>query len=213
MDGTRGLLRFGVAGVVLFVAVFTVIGASRAAYDPIRHFVSILSLGDGGAVQIVNFVVGGVLIAGLGLGLARSLTPGPGARWIPRLVTVAGFALAGCGVFIPDPSLGYPPGTPNELITPLTWHGAIHYLCATAIGVALSAAVLLGIRRGLALGERGLAAVSIGTAIAAVGACGLLLLFGGGDPVQRVGLFERIGIYAGWAWLAGLGILALRRAE
>ena len=213
MDRTRWLLGAGTIGAVAFVAVFTLIGAVRVAYDPIRLFVSILSLGEGGIVQILNFVIGGLLIVALGMGLARRWTSGHGGHWIPRLVTVAGFALLGCGIFIPDPSLGYPPGTPDELITPLSWHGAIHYLCATAIGAALSAAVLLSIRRGLTVGNRRVVVLSVATAIAAVGGCVLVLLLvvlSGGDVVQHVGLFERLGIYGGWGWLAGIGILETR---
>ena len=210
MPATRTLLVAGVAGTIAFAVIFTILAATRAAYDPVRHFVSILSLGEGGWLQIVNFVVGGALLAGLGIGLARRWTSGPGARWVPLLVAVAGVALVGCGVFIPDPSLGYPPGTPDQLVTPLTWHGAIHYLFATTILLALSAAVLLSLRRGVALGDRALATISVATVVVAVGGCVVVLLFGGLDPVQLVGLLERIGIYAGWAWLAGIGILELR---
>lgn len=210
MDRTRQLLVVGVAGVALFAAVFTVLGALRPAYDPIRHFVSILSLGDGGIAQIVNFLVGGAAIVALGVGMARRWISGPGDKWIPRLVVIAGVALVGCGVFIPDPSLGYPPGTPDVLITPLTWHGAIHYLWATTIGLALSAAVLLSLRRGLALGDRALVAIAAVTAVGAVGGCALVLLAGGPDPVRLVGLLERIGIYAGWVWLATVGLLEVR---
>jgi len=69
----RLLLASGVLGAVGFMVVFTALTATRADYDPIRHFVSILSLGDGGFAMIVNFVVCGVLIAGLGVGLARAV--------------------------------------------------------------------------------------------------------------------------------------------
>jgi hypothetical protein len=208
---TAWLLRGGVTGAVVFPVAFTLIGAVRAEYDPVRHFVSILSLGDGGWQQIVNFVIGGVLITVLGWGLGPGWRSGVGSRWVPRLVIITGVALVGCGVFVPDPSLGYPPGTANELVTPLTWHGALHYVCATTIGLAMSGAVLLSLRRGFASGDRALAGASIATAVAAVGGCGLVLVFGGPDPVQRTGLVERIGIYAGWAWLTVVGFLTLRR--
>ena len=207
---TALLLAGGALGAVMFVAVFTVLGVPRSGYDEVRHFISILSLGDGGWAQIVNFLVGGALIVGLGIGLARRWQAGPGSRWVPGMVTLAGIGLAWCGVFIPDPSLGYPPGTPDVLITPLTWHGALHYLGATSILLTLTGAVLLTIRRGLVLGERLLAAVSIGTAIFAVGGCGLVILLGGPDPIQLVGLLERIGVFAGWAWLALVATLELR---
>lgn len=68
---TRRLLAGGVMGAALFVLVFTILAATRAQYDPVPHFISILSLGDGGWAQIANFVVGGVLIAGLGMALRR----------------------------------------------------------------------------------------------------------------------------------------------
>lgn len=210
MPTPRLLLGAGAIGALAFAIVFTILGAARAAYDPVRHFVSILSLGDGGWLQIANFLGGGALIAGLGIGLARTWTAGPGARWVPRLVVATGIALAGCGVFIPDPSLGYPPGTPDVLITPLTWHGTIHYLFATTILLALSAAVLLSLRRGIALGDRALVLISAATVVAAVGGCAVVLLFGGRDPVQLVGLLERIGVYSGWVWLAVVGWRALR---
>lgn len=204
------LIQVGTVGTALFVAVFTVLTATRAGYDPVRHFVSILSLGDGGWVQVVNFVAGGLLMAGLGVGLGLRWRSRPGAGAIPRLVTIAGLGLVGCGVFIPDPSLGYPPGTPDVLVTPLTWHGALHYACATVILVALTAAVLLAIRRRGTIGLRGLTAASIGVAATVLVGCGAALLLSGMPPTEIVGLTERIGIYAGWTWLVLLGLLELR---
>ena len=209
MNAPRRLIQAGTAGALLFVAVVVVIGATRPAYDQVRHFVSILSLGDGGWVQIANFVVCGLLIAGLGIGLGRRWRSGPGARAIPRLVTIAGLGLAGCGIFIPDPSLGYPPGTPDQLITPLTWHGALHYVSAAVISVALTSAVLLAIRRGWTLRLGGLTAVSIGVAVVTIIGCAAALLFSGMPPTEIVGLMERIGIYAGWTWLVLVGLLEL----
>jgi len=206
----RLLLASGVLGAVGFMVVFTALTATRADYDPIRHFVSILSLGDGGWAMVVNFVVGGILVSGLGVGLARRWTAGLGSRWIPRLVILTGVGLAWCGVFIPDPSLGYPPGTPDLLIPPLTWHGALHFLGAGLIAFTLTPAVLLSIRRGLALGDIRLAAVSGGVAIAALAGLGSAWLLRGPDPFQIVGLLERVGIYAGWTWLVLVALLELR---
>ena len=204
------LVQAGTIGAALFVAVFTVLTATRADYDPVRHFVSILSLGDGGWAQVVNFVVGGLLIAGLGVGLRRRWESRPGAADIAGLVTIAGVALVGCGVFLPDPSLGYPPGTPNQLVTPLTWHGALHYASAAVILVALTAAVLLSIRRGRTLGLPGLTAASLVVAAVVIVGCGAALLLSGRSPTEIVGLTERIGIYAGWTWLVLLGLMAAR---
>lgn len=209
---TRWLLAGGVLGAVLFALVFTILAATRAQYDPVPHFISILSLGDGGLAQIANFVVGGVLITGLGVGLGRRWRDGPGARWVPRAVALTGVGLIWCGVFIPDPSLGYPPGTPDEVITPLTWHGALHYFGATTILVAMTAAVLLSIRRGLVLRQPGLTLTSVAVAVGVVGGCAAAILLVPGDPTRIVGLLERIGVYGGWAWLVFVGARELRAA-
>lgn len=210
LPSPRRLIEAGTVGAALFVAVFTILTAARADYDPVRHFISILSLGDGGSAQVVNFIVGGVLVAGLGVGLAQRWREGPGARAIPRLVTLTGVALVGCGVFIPDPSLGYPPGTPDQLITPLTWHGAIHYASATVILLAMTAAILIAIRRALVLRQRGLVLASIAAAVFAVLGCGAAIALGGRPPAELVGLLERIGVFAGWGWLVLVGLLELR---
>ena len=47
---TRGLLSAGAAGAVGTVVLFVAQGAVRPGYDPIRHYVSQLSLGPGGWV-------------------------------------------------------------------------------------------------------------------------------------------------------------------
>jgi len=207
---TRRLLVGGLVGTVAFAVLFTILGAVRAQYDPVRHFISILSLGDGGWLQIANFVVCGALIAGLGVGLGTRWRDGPGATWVPRAVIVTGVGLVWCGVFTPDPSLGYPLGTPNELITPLTWHGALHFMGATAILIALTAAVLIGIRRGIVLRDPGLFSVSAGVALGIVGIAVIAALLALPDPTRIAGLLERIGVYGGWAWLGLVGARELR---
>ncbi|HEY8870655.1 MAG TPA: DUF998 domain-containing protein, partial [Candidatus Limnocylindrales bacterium] len=54
---TRGLLASGVIGPVLFFVMFLIEGAIRPDYDPMRVFVSQLSLGDQGWLQIATFVI------------------------------------------------------------------------------------------------------------------------------------------------------------
>ena len=52
----------GMIGPVLFIAIFTLEGWLRPGYNPLGMFVSELSLGPGGWIQIVNFIVFGVLL-------------------------------------------------------------------------------------------------------------------------------------------------------
>jgi len=58
------LLACGVIGPALFVAAFLAQGAVRPYYDPLRHPVSSLAIGDMGWVQCANFVVAGALLLG-----------------------------------------------------------------------------------------------------------------------------------------------------
>jgi hypothetical protein len=58
---TKALLSCGAIAGPLFIAAFLVEGATRAGYDPLRHPVSSLVLGDHGWTQTANFVVAGLL--------------------------------------------------------------------------------------------------------------------------------------------------------
>ena len=112
---TRWLLTCGVIGPVLFVVAFLIEGAIRPDYDPARVFVSQLSLGDEGWLQVANFVVSGLLIAAFAVGLRRVLASGLASRWGPNLIGLVGLGLVISGIFVTDPALGYPPGTPQGL--------------------------------------------------------------------------------------------------
>src|SRR4051794_21435385 len=83
----RRLLTCGAVAGPLFVVVFLAEGATRAGYDPLRHPVSSLALGDGGWMQTVNFLVAGSLSLAFAVGLRRALkaAPGParGSVWGP----------------------------------------------------------------------------------------------------------------------------------
>src|SRR5262249_30549829 len=77
------LLRAGLVAGPLFVALFLVEPAFHDGYDPMRHPVSSLSLGPGGWVQMLNFLVAGLLCLAFAAGLRRALRPGPGAAAAP----------------------------------------------------------------------------------------------------------------------------------
>src|SRR5689334_15941007 len=96
---TRLLLVCGVVGPLLFILVFLVDGATRPGYSAWHHFVSSLSLGERGWVQIANFLVCGALVIGFAFGLRRVLHPGMGSTWGPILLGIFGLCLVGAGVF------------------------------------------------------------------------------------------------------------------
>jgi len=105
----------GIAGAVLFVATFTIEGWLRPEYDARRMFISELALGPRGLVQIVNFVVAGMLTMLFARGLATEF---PTARAGVVAIRLVGLGLVGGGAFVMDP-----------LTTPFRarhWHGHLH---------------------------------------------------------------------------------------
>jgi hypothetical protein len=160
------LLGGGLLGPALFVAAFLVEGATRPGYDAMRTFVSQLSLGENGWMQIANFVFSGSLITAFAVGLSRQLAPGRGATWGPRLIGAVGIGLVIAGIFVTDPALGYPPGAPAGLTESPSDHGAIHLIGALLVFAGLPAAAIVFFRRfGMLPTRGGMRMYSLATAI------------------------------------------------
>jgi Protein of unknown function (DUF998) len=203
-DGTRALLACGVVAGPLFVAVGLLQMLTREGFDPTRHPLSLLSLGDLGWVQIINFVLSGLLFVAAAVGMRRVLRPGRGGTWAPRLVGVYGTALIMGGVFVADPALGFPPGTPDGIPDQMTWHGALHSVAPVLASLALVAACLVFARRFAAEGRRGWAAASLAVAV-----IDLVPAAFSGHDLFFVALGVSVAIGLGW-----LSVLAARlRAE
>jgi hypothetical protein len=207
----RGLLACGVAAGPVFVAVFLAEGAVRDRYRPLRHPVSSLALGPRGWVQTGNFAVTGVLVLAAAAGLARAGGPPAGGRVVPALIGAAGAGLIGSAVFPTDPVSGYPPGTPAVPSRP-SRAGAAHNLAAVPVFAGLAAAAGACGWRSWRADRRWLAVCSAGTAVlmpAAVVVAGA----GFGQSRRLVGvggLFQRVSIITGFAWLTALCARALR---
>jgi hypothetical protein len=109
----------GMTGAVLFVSVFTFSGWLSPGYSWARMFVSELSLGPIGWVQILNFVFTGALMLALGRGLATHFTSGAASRAGPILLQVIGISLIASGPFTTDPS---------SMVDQASVHGLVHGL-------------------------------------------------------------------------------------
>jgi hypothetical membrane protein len=208
---TRTLLACGVIGGPLFVATFLVEGATRANYDPLRHPVSSLALGDSGWVQGANFIVTGLLTLAFAAGLWGALQPGKGSTLGPLLVGVWALGLLGAGVFVTDPVSGYPPGGPDRL-SGYSWHGALHDLFSGPAFVALAAACFVFGRRFAGRGERGWAVYSAISGLVVVIAF-VLASAGFGQAASLValaGLLQRVAVAFGFGWLTLLAVHLLR---
>lgn len=209
---TRTLLKAGIVGPILFVAIFLVVGATTTGYDPVRHFVSLLSLGSNGWIQVANFIAGGTLISAFGIGLHRTWASGPAATWTPRLVIAAGLGLVISGIFPGDPALGYPPGAPAGLPPDASWHAGIHYLGATVVFVGLPVAMTIAARRAIVMGDRVSAAYALVSAAVMFGAwIAPFVIAGTGASATSAGLLQRIGVLGGFQWLVVAASTASRR--
>ncbi len=195
----RILLACGVIGPLLFIVVFLIEGATRPSYSAWHHFVSSLSLGEQGWMQISNFLICGALVLCFAIGLRRVLHPGKGSTWGPILLGIFGLCLIGAGLFVTDPLLGYPPGAPS---TP-TLHGILHMLLSLVVFIALPAACFVMARR--FAGDpawRGWVFYSITTGILVIVLFILTDVVASLDPNGPVGLVQRLCIIIGWCWIA-----------
>jgi hypothetical protein len=165
---TRWLLAGGAAAGPLFLAIAGIQVLTVDGFDLGRHPLSLLSVGEHGWIQIANFVLAGVLTLGLAVGLRRVWRSGRGRTWGPLLIGLYGAGLVAGGVFVADPALGFPPGTPDGIPTSFSWHAAVH---SVAPVVAFNAVIVAGIVyavRFAGLRERGWAASSAATAVGAL---------------------------------------------
>ncbi len=211
---TMLLLAGGVIGPLLFVLVFLIEGTTRPGYDAWRHFVSELSLSDQGWMQMANFIVCGLLILGFAIGLRRSLAPGLGSSMASVLLAITGISLLIAGLFVTDPILGYPPGTPSA--PPQSLHGTIHGIAGLIVFLSVAFACFVLVRYFFHDAHwRGWAAYSILTGL-------LVLVFFFGSNVTAVlsatrawpnaptGLLQRVAFLLGWGWIALLALKLYR---
>jgi hypothetical membrane protein len=190
---TRWLLTGGAIGPALFVVVLLVEGWTRADYDPMKMFGSLLSLGDLGWQQVSNFLVSGALVAGGALGLRRILVDGPGSRWGPWLIGLAGVGLMLAGVFATDPAQGYPPGAPLGMPSSPSWHGAIHLVVSAFVFIGLPVAMVVMARRFRGEGSRW----ALYCWLSAAGT--VVFLFA--SPAEIAGLGQRVAIVLALGWV------------
>jgi FAD/FMN-containing dehydrogenase len=165
---TKTLLACGVIAGPLFTLTVILQELTREGFDPKKHPLSLLSLGDLGWLQITNFVVSGILALASAFGLRRALRGSRAGTWGPILIGVYGIGLIWGGVFVADPAFGYPVGTPDSAPEQLSWHGALHAIAPATASIALFIACLVFARRFLGEGARGWTAYSIVSAVLSV---------------------------------------------
>ncbi|MGN9909396.1 DUF998 domain-containing protein [Phytohabitans sp. LJ34] len=166
---TTALLTAGVLAGPIFVVSVLAQAFTRDGFDPRRHPLSLLALGDLGWIQTTNFVACGVLAFASAFGLRRVLRGGRAGTWGPILIGTYGVGLVWGGVFSADPAYGFPVGTPDGAPEQLSWHGILHGIAPAVAAVALVAAAFVFARRFAAEGRRGWVAYSVAAVVADLG--------------------------------------------
>ena len=92
-------------------------GWIRPRYDPFRQYISELSLGPRGWIQIVSFLILGLCMILLACRVAGEFSEGKASRAGPIFLAVVGLNNIIAGVFVTDP-----------VFPPETLHGVIHGL-------------------------------------------------------------------------------------
>ena len=189
---TKALLACGLVAGPLFMLVAAIQILVRPGFDLGRHPISLLSLGDLGWIQIVNFVVSGLLIITFAIGIRQVLHPDLGSIWAPFLVGMYGAGLIIAGIFVPDPSLGFPPGTPDGIPAAFSLNAILHGVGFMLAFGSLTLACLVFALRDTGQREYWWAVYSVATAVAAL----TFIMW----PGQQVGISIRYFIAAAIAW-------------
>jgi hypothetical membrane protein len=188
----------GLAAPVIFVGVFTIEGALRPDYSAVSSYVSALSLGPRGWVQIASFLATGALLLAFGrCGELRHATV-----WGARLLGVIGVGILLSGPFVMDPT-----GTPPRA---MSLHGIVHQILG-AIVFALMPITCFAARssRNRFRAWSILAGATITAAIFALKVAQL------GSPVlaPMLGLIQRVALVTFFTWVFSLAWALRSRAD
>jgi hypothetical protein len=114
----RFATRAGIIASILFVVIFTIEGIYRPGYSSIGMYVSALSLGSRGFIQIANFLIFGILFLLFARNVAAEFKKSNVSQIGPILLTIFAICLFLSGPFVMDPF-----GTPPQA---MTIHGVVH---------------------------------------------------------------------------------------
>ncbi|MFN8381530.1 MAG: DUF998 domain-containing protein [Anaerolineales bacterium] len=201
----------GILAPVIFVGVFTVEGILRSGYDPLKMYISALSLSNRGWIQISNFLILGFLLFIFTLGLSKEFQTGKASRGgiITLYVISALFFIS--GPFVMDPT-----ETPAGQ---MSVHGLIHGLSGGIVFTIMPIIIFIFLRRFVsdANWQSFRWWTQILGIIEAIGV--VVFTYASKIPVEQnayinyFGLFQRIALIPFMVWVFLFGIEMLRRQK
>lgn len=140
---TKSRLRLaawaGIIAPLLFVGTFTVEGFLRSGYNTASMYISALSLGPRGWIQVANFMVFGLLLFVFTRGLPEELQVGKGSKAGRILLTILSVLFLISGPMVMDPT-----DTP---LGQATFHGTIHGLAGGIVFLLMPITCFVYLRR------------------------------------------------------------------
>lgn len=201
---TQFLLLGGVLAGPFYIALAIFQMIIRDGYDPTRHDVSLMGNGELGWIQVVNFLVTGLLVLLATFGLRRVLKGQKGGTWGPLLLGLYGLGLLGAGLFVADPMNGFPLGTPDGPPAEATTSGTLHIVTGAIGFIGLIASTFVLARYFGSRKEFGWKKFSIITGIVYLG--GFFGIAAGaqqkGVGLQVVTLLFTAAVVLGWTWIS-----------
>jgi hypothetical protein len=204
MEQTKLLLTGGVLAGPIYIIVGIAQILIREGFDINRHPLSFMSLGDLGWIQITNFIVTGLLVIAGAIGMRRLAQADKRLRWSALLLGIYGVGVLGGGLFVPDPALGFPPGTPDTYPTTMSWHGLLHFIFGQIGFLALIAASFVHARYFATNDLRGWAMFSALTGAIFLFAIMATVATAGGDGSVWALLALYVAVILAWIWLSAL---------
>ena len=135
----RQLAWAGIIGPTLFVGIFMLEGWLRPSYEPLKMYVSELSLGLRGWIQIANFVVFGLLLLVFTRAVAAEFQSGKASRGGIILLTILAICFLISGPFVMDP-----PSTPQNQ---MTFQGTLHGIFGAIVFLLMPVSCFVFLRR------------------------------------------------------------------
>jgi hypothetical protein len=129
----------GIIGPALFVLVFTIEGFLRPGYSTLKDFISALSLGSRGWIQISNFIIFGILLLLFTPGVATEFKSGKASKWGVVLLFALGICFLLSGPFVEDVT-----GTP---FSGSSVHGILHGIFGGIVFVVMPITCFVFLRR------------------------------------------------------------------
>jgi hypothetical protein len=201
----------GILAPIIFVSVFTVEGALRNGYDPMRMYISALSLGNRGWIQISNFIVLGLLLFIFTLGLSKEFQTGKASRGGIITLYIISVLFFISGPFVMDPT-----ETPADQ---MSVHGLIHGLSGGIVFLLMPIIIFIFLRRFFS--DNNWQSFRWWTLILGViEATGVIIFtYVSKIPVEQnayinlLGFFQRIALIPFMVWVFIFGIEVLRKQK